>query len=213
MSPRSKKQFEEIREERRNLIMDTALKHFAREGYHATTINQIAQYAGISKGLMYNYFNSKEALLQAIIEKSVMEVYKDFDINRDGYLSEEEFEYFIRRMSVILKEKKSFWRLFVQILMQSDVRKQFLDSFLGSDSLIKSGIEPREDLFASRIMKMINDYFVRKKDKKGKDYDPILEINLFLITIKGFAITAIYTEDTDEKDYENTVSKIIELYK
>jgi hypothetical protein len=152
-------------------------------------------------------------LLQAIIEKSVMEVYKDFDINRDGYLSEEEFEYFIRRMSVILKEKKSFWRLFVQILMQSDVRKQFLDSFLGSDSLIKSGIEPREDLFASRIMKMINDYFVRKKDKKGKDYDPILEINLFLITIKGFAITAIYTEDTDEKDYENTVSKIIELYK
>jgi AcrR family transcriptional regulator len=213
MSPRSKKQFEEIREERRNLIMDTALKHFAREGYHATTINQIAQYAGISKGLMYNYFNSKEALLQAIIEKSVMEVYKDFDINRDGYLSEEEFEYFIRRMSVILKEKKSFWRLFVQILMQSDVRKQFLDSFLGSDSLIKSGIEPREDLFASRIMKMITDYFVRKKDKKGKDYDPILEINLFLITIKGFAITAIYTEDTDEKDYENTVSKIIELYK
>jgi AcrR family transcriptional regulator len=213
MSPRSKKQYEEIREERRNLIMDTALKHFAREGYHATTINQIAQYAGISKGLMYNYFNSKEALLQAIIEKSVMEVYKDFDINRDGYLSEEEFEYFIRRMSVILKEKKSFWRLFVQILMQSDVRKQFLDSFLGSDSLIKSGIEPREDLFASRIMKMITDYFVRKKDKKGKEYDPILEINLFLITIKGFAITAIYTEDTDEKDYENTVSKIIELYK
>jgi AcrR family transcriptional regulator len=213
MSPRSKKQYEEIREERRNLIMDTALKHFAREGYHATTINQIAQYAGISKGLMYNYFNSKEALLQAIIEKSVMEIYKDFDINRDGYLSEEEFEYFIRRMSVILKEKKSFWRLFVQILMQSDVRKQFLDSFLGSDSLIKSGIEPREDLFASRIMKMITDYFVRKKDKKGKGYDPILEINLFLITIKGFAITAIYTEDTDEKDYENTVSKIIELYK
>jgi AcrR family transcriptional regulator len=213
MSPRSKKQFEEIREERRNLIMDTALKHFAREGYHATTINHIAQHAGISKGLMYNYFNSKEALLQAIIEKSVMEVYKDFDINRDGYLSEEEFEYFIRRISIILRQKKSFWRLFVQILMQSEVRRQFLDSFLGSDSLIKSGIEPREDFFVSRIMKMITDYFVRKKDKKGKGYDPILEINLFLITVKGFAITAIYSEDTDEKDYENTVDKIIELYK
>jgi AcrR family transcriptional regulator len=174
MSPRTAQQFEEIREEKRNLIMDTALKHFAREGYHATTINDIAKHAGISKGLMYNYFKSKETLLKAIIERSVMEVYKDFDINRDGYLSEEEFEYFIRRISVILREKRSFWRLFIQILMQSDVRRQFLDTFLGSDSLIKSGIEPREDLFASRIMKIITDYFMRKKDVKGKDYDPML---------------------------------------
>jgi AcrR family transcriptional regulator len=213
MSPRTAQQFEEIREEKRNLIMDTALKHFAREGYHATTINDIAKHAGISKGLMYNYFKSKETLLKAIIERSVMEVYKDFDINRDGYLSEEEFVYFIRRISVILREKRSFWRLFIQILMQSDVRRQFLDTFLGSDSLIKSGIEPREDLFASRIMKIITDYFMRKKDVKGKDYDPMLEINMFLITIKGFAITAIYAEDTNETEYENTVNKIIELYK
>lgn len=213
MSPRTQRQFEEIREEKRTLIMDTALEHFAREGYHATTINHIAQHAGISKGLMYNYFKSKDDLLKAIIDRSVMEVYKDFDINRDGYLSEEEFEYFIRRISVILKEKRSFWRLFVQILMQSDVRKQFLDSFLGSDSLIKSGIKPREDLFASRIMKMITDYFMRKKTMRGDKYDPMLEIQMFLITIKGFAITAIYAEDSEDVDYESEVNRIIELYK
>jgi hypothetical protein len=62
-------------------------------------------------------------------------------------------------------------------------------------------------------MKIITDYFMRKKDVKGKDYDPMLEINMFLITIKGFAITAIYAEDTNETEYENTVNKIIELYK
>ena len=54
--------------------MDVALEHFANEGYHATTINHIAKHAGISKGLMYNYFESKEALLKAIIHKSVTEV-------------------------------------------------------------------------------------------------------------------------------------------
>jgi hypothetical protein len=36
---------------------------------------------------------------------------------------------------------------------------------------------------------------------------------MFIITIKGFAITAIYAEDTNETEYENTVNKIIELYK
>ena len=213
MSPRTPRQFEEIREEKRALIMDTALEHFAKEGYHATTINHIAQHAGISKGLMYNYFKSKDDLLKAIIERSVMEIYQDFDINRDGYLSEDEFEYFVRRISVILKEKRSFWRLFVQILMQSDVRKQFLKSFLGSESLIKSGIKPREDLFASRIMKMITDYFMRKKIIKGDNYNPMLEIQMFLITIKGFAITAIYADDSEEIDYKNEVNKIIELFK
>ena len=193
--------------------MDTALEHFAKEGYHATTINHIALHAGISKGLMYNYFKSKENLLEAIIERSVMEIYNYFDIDRDGYLSEEEFEYFIRRISGILREKRSFWSLFFQILMQNDVREKFLGSFLGSDSLIKSGIRPREDLFASRIMKMITDYFMRKKAVKGENYDPMLDIQMFLITIKGYAITTIYSEDTDEINYENSVNKIIELYK
>ena len=213
MSPRTPQQLEEIRVGKRNLIMDTALEHFAKEGYHATTINQIAQKAGISKGLMYNYFRSKETLLKAIIERSIKEIYKEFDVNRDGYLSEEEFEFFIRRISVILRERRSFWKLFFQILMQSDVRKQFLDTFLGSDSLIKSGFSPRKDLFATRIMKMITDYFMRKKLTKEYDYDPVLDIQMFLITIKGFAITTIYADNYEEVDYDSTVNKIIELYK
>ena len=135
MSPRTSKQFEEIREEKRNLIMDTALEHFANQGYYATTINHIAKHAGISKGLMYNYFESKEALLEAILQKSVIEIYKYLDIDEDGSLSEAEFEFFVRKISVVLYEKKSFWRLFFQLLMQNEVRENF--SVLSSDPLIK----------------------------------------------------------------------------
>ena len=75
MSPRTSQQFQEMREEKMTLIMDVALEHFANEGYFRTTISHIARHAGISKGLMYNYFESKEALLRAIVHKSVNEVY------------------------------------------------------------------------------------------------------------------------------------------
>src|SRR5512137_1078887 len=109
MSPRTPQQFKEMREEKMTLIMDVALEHFANEGYFSTTINHIARHAGISKGLMYNYFESKEALLKAIIHKSIAEVLNYFDIDRDGYLSEDEFEFFIRKINVMLKEKRSFW--------------------------------------------------------------------------------------------------------
>ncbi len=213
MSPRTSKQYEVIREEKIVLIMDTALEHFANEGYFATTINHIAKHAGISKGLMYNYFESKEALLKAIIHKSISEVHNYFDIDRDGYLSEEEFEFFVRKVNVMLKEKRSFWRLLFQLLMQNDVREQFLKSFVGTDSLERSGTVPDLNLPASQIMRMITDYFVRKKGKKLDDYDPEIEIKMFLITLKGFAITSIYADDREDENNEKAINRIIELFK
>jgi len=70
MSPRSKKQIESIKSSRKNQILETALRLFAINGFHNTSIDQIAQEAGISKGLVYNYFKSKEDLLQEVFEKS-----------------------------------------------------------------------------------------------------------------------------------------------
>lgn len=213
MSPRTSRQYEEIREEKIALIMDTALEHFANEGYFSTTINHIARHAGISKGLLYNYFESKEALLKAIIHKSIAEVLNYFDINRDGYLSEEEFEFFIRKINVMLKEKRSFWRLLFQLLMQNDVREQFLKSFAGTGSREQSGTILGLDLPASQIMNMIKDYFIRRKEKTGEGYDPEIELRMFLITIKGFAITSIYADDEEDDNNEKAVNRIIELYK
>ena len=213
MSPRTSKQYEEIREEKMALIMNTALEHFANEGYFSTTINHIARHAGISKGLLYNYFESKEALLKAIIHKSIAEMLNYFDIDRDGYLSEEEFEFFIRKINVMLKEKRSFWRLLFQLLMQDDVREQFLKSFAGTDSRELSGTVPGLDLPASQIMNMITDYFIRRKEKMGEGYDPEIELRMFLITIKGFAMTSIYADDGEDDNNEKAINRIIELYK
>ncbi len=213
MSPRTKQQFKEMREEKMTLIMDVALQHFANEGYFNTTINHIAKHAGISKGLMYNYFESKEALLRAIVHKSVNEIFNYFDIDRDGYLSEEEFDYFIRKINVILKEKRSFWRLLMQLLLQNEVREQFMKSFQVPDSLIHPGHEPGDNQYPSLMMKMITDYFFRKKKRKGDEYDPDGEFNMFLITLKGFAITSIYSDENDEANNEKLINRIIELFK
>ena len=210
MSPRTPKQYEEIREEKIALIMDTALEHFSNEGYYRTTINHIARHAGISKGLMYNYFESKEALLKAIIHKSVNEVYKYLDINRDGYLSGEEFEFFIRKINVLLKEKRYFWRLLMQLLMQNDAREQFLKAFPESDSLIHPGHEPGDNYYPLQMMKMITDYFFRKKENIGKQHDADSEINMFLITMIGFAVKSIYS---DADDNDKAINRIIELFK
>lgn len=214
MSPRTPEQFEELREERKNLIMDVALEQFASEGFHNTTVNQIAKHASISKGLLYNYFSGKEELLSEIIRRSVNEIYSYFDLNRDGYITEEEFEYFVLKLCQILKEKQTFWRLFFQLMMQNDVREQFLSTFLGTSSMLNFKSSFSGELFVSRIIKAFTEYFLRKKERKGKDYDPYLDLTMFIMTLKGFALTFVYMDSGSDDEYFNkTVTQIIQQYK
>lgn len=65
--PRSKEQNEQIKEERRSQILSQALRLFASRGLAATKIADIAAAAGVSQGLIYHYFDSKEAIFTELI--------------------------------------------------------------------------------------------------------------------------------------------------
>ena len=71
MSPISTIEFEKKRVVSRKKIIDSALKLFGTNGFSNTSISQIAKDAGISKGLMYNYFESKDELLEQVILETV----------------------------------------------------------------------------------------------------------------------------------------------
>jgi TetR/AcrR family transcriptional regulator, fatty acid metabolism regulator protein len=53
-------------EERRRQILEAAVRAFAKRGYHASRVSDIAEEAGVAYGLVYHYFESKEAVLEAI---------------------------------------------------------------------------------------------------------------------------------------------------
>ena len=54
---------------KRQLIMDAALQVFVQNGYEKTKIIDVAQTAGIGKGTVYEYFESKEELFRCILEE------------------------------------------------------------------------------------------------------------------------------------------------
>lgn len=62
---------EEQREKRRQEILDAALDQFIRKGYSATKISDIAQSVGMSVGLLFHYFASKEALYEELIRMGI----------------------------------------------------------------------------------------------------------------------------------------------
>src|SRR5258708_12140515 len=57
------------KEARRTQILDAAVRCFARTGYYATTIEDVVRETGLSRGALYLYFPSKEALYLAISER------------------------------------------------------------------------------------------------------------------------------------------------
>jgi TetR/AcrR family fatty acid metabolism transcriptional regulator len=57
-------------EEKRRLILDAAVRVFARGGYHTSRVSDIAEEAGIAHGLLYHYFSSKEEVLATVFREN-----------------------------------------------------------------------------------------------------------------------------------------------
>lgn len=64
--------------EKRRLILDAAVRVFARKGYHTSRVGDIAEEAGIAHGLLYHYFSSKEQVLETVFRENWSELLAAF---------------------------------------------------------------------------------------------------------------------------------------
>ena len=128
MSPRTIEQFDEIRQQSRARIMEAALELFGSFGYHATSISAIAKKAEISKGLMYNYFESKEDLLHAIIIENIEE-YEDRwnDVFNTEIPPFEKLELAVEKAIEMVREDTHHWQLLTSLAFQPDIMKGLED--------------------------------------------------------------------------------------
>ncbi|MFC3746748.1 TetR/AcrR family transcriptional regulator [Paenibacillus sp. GCM10012306] len=68
MSPRTKAQNEEIRKQRTQEILQAAIHVYAEKGYVAAEIGEVAEQAGLARGLVYHYFKNKQILFRELYE-------------------------------------------------------------------------------------------------------------------------------------------------
>ncbi|MGQ8338169.1 TetR/AcrR family transcriptional regulator [Sunxiuqinia sp. A32] len=196
--PRTEEQFEQIRKEKKELIRQTALELFAEYGYHGTSISQIAKKASISKGLTYNYYESKSNILQDIISNGFEVFFGNIDLNHDGVLSDEEFFAFIRKSFEIVKRNPRYWKLFYSLMLQPVVAESLMDSYAEQ---------------TKPIMEMMFQYIVNKgsADPEGD----LIAINSML---EGAMMYAVLTPDMFPIDVMiekiiNTIKRILETNK
>src|SRR5690554_129016 len=86
--------------EKRNRILNAALKEFAHKGFDDASTNVIVKEAGISKGLLFHYFNTKRELFLFLFDYSTDVIKQEYY----GLINTEERDIFARlRQAYLLK--------------------------------------------------------------------------------------------------------------
>lgn len=116
--PRTKEQFEEMRERTSETIISSALKLFAEKGFNGTSINDIAKMAKISKGLIYNYFESKKEIAQAIYKSLILELDSIMKSVEKVDDPSEKLQGIILSTVQFARDNMDYWKLYVSFMMQ-----------------------------------------------------------------------------------------------
>jgi len=168
MSPRTDKQFESIRNEKIKLISETSLRLFAEHGFESTSVSMIAKEAGISKGLMYNYFESKEALLKLIIGEGLKGFLDILKVEDERVIKREEIITFIDINIQALKNNPEYFRLYFSLTLQPKVFELMKEDFM--------------PLFEKLFM-IITTYYTQKGEKK-----PYVKARYLMAVFDGIGI-------------------------
>lgn len=176
MSPRTQKQFEDIREEKRALILNSALRLFADRGFYATSIRALADEADISKGLVYNYFESKEEILIQLFNRFILLVSKLLNPNSDEEITNEEMELFFNNFTSSMNSDREYWMLYFQLSMQKSVLELIQRDILKSEMFVK---------YRQLTYKFFADRFP----------DPMQQMLFFSFLIKGFSFQYVLTPE------------------
>tara|TARA_R110002096_G_scaffold428927_1_gene641254 strand:- start:86947 stop:87504 length:558 start_codon:yes stop_codon:yes gene_type:complete len=169
-------------------ILKAALKLFAENGYHRTSISQIAAAADVSKGLTYNYFDSKEELLLAIIDRASGEM-SNVANEMDGEASyQETLSHFLGQYISFLKENREYLTFQLSLMFQPDLRK-----------IVEAPLQKRANHLLNQTIVM----FKKAKVRKAK-----LVARRFLAELDGIALheLAIF-KDYPLEDMQNLLFK------
>ncbi len=116
-----KEAFNRIPDERKERILEVGIEEFSSKGYENANINIIAQKAGISIGLMYKYFSTKEDLFLTCIQKgmSILEdALEEILASRDKILVKA--EKLIRATCELSRKNQNYIKLYNEVTAEKD---------------------------------------------------------------------------------------------
>jgi AcrR family transcriptional regulator len=146
------------KQEKKNLILESATKCFYLKGYHLTKMEDIALSANIGKGTIYEYFKNKEDIILFSLEESFNEVYSYFlNILNAKASFKDKFHSIIIYHQESMQSNKELFIVYLELLNSS--KHQFHKNFKSKISSFYSKIT---NLFEKLILQAIKNKEIKK---------------------------------------------------
>lgn len=171
---------EEQYEMRKWQILNIALTHFIRYGYHGTSTRKIAEEAGISSGLMFHYFPNKLALYEALVEIGCEK------LTIDSGEGESPLMFF---------EKQVEW--FLTVATQNNFASRMF-VFMGLVAINAKDVSERAArMIQEHDVEVMSVPYIIKGQEMGmiREGDPLTLSVLFYGSIQGFAEVLVHREN------------------
>ncbi len=161
-------------EDRREQIIDAAMHVFSEKGFMKATNRDVAREAGITPGLIYYYFESKEKLLEAMIEsRSPIRLLTSLTPKMLALPPEAFLRFIIRQILSIIEDEN-----FIQVI------RVMLPEIVHNPEMTPTVVG-----FLQRVMEFLTSYFESKMEAgELRQSDASLTAQVFLGSVMGFVL-------------------------
>lgn len=157
----------------RERILEASLTLFAKKGYRATTVRDIAREIGITQGALYNHFKNKDAILQTLLETLTDSVIVQIFENRDPAEIYKKGKALLMSISSTFKlagfdrRNEMLFKLLMQELFRNElVRELYYEHF-----------------YQKNVKKLSTIFFYMMQDEMIKSMDPLMLANEFFSSL------------------------------
>src|SRR5262245_28680641 len=137
---------EKQRRERRMQVLDKARVVFAQKGYHATSISDLIEAAGIARGTFYLYFDSKRAIFDELLEHFFALLTREVrpvDVSPGAHPPMEQLRAIVRHVLHVLVENRDLARLVLReaVGLDADFDRKLQDFYGRILEVIRHALE------------------------------------------------------------------------
>ncbi|MBW8351154.1 TetR/AcrR family transcriptional regulator [Bacillus sp. IITD106] len=179
--PRTKEQYEHLRSITKNKIRSAGLQLFSHKGLGGTSVQEIADVAGVSTGLMYRHYKKKDDLFHELVNTAIHEM-KTIELLLDA---DERPSSIIKHLSVAMVDEMN----------KNDESAQYL--VLIAHSLLMGDLDPEvaEKYNSELFERMVS--LIRRGQSMGDlcSGDPYQMTLLFFSTMQGLAMMKLSLKD------------------
>ena len=146
-------------------IVESALREFSKNGYRGCSVNDICKNGGVSKGIVYHYFETKEELYLVCVEEcfTLLAQFIGEDLIEWNGNKEEGLDEYFRRRELFFYQSPKYKNIFTEAVVFPSTN-------------LKEGIKEKISLFEDLNKKILKRMIENVKLREGLDIEDVLDV-------------------------------------